>query len=97
MMEKRMEDMIHETLEGGGGTTQAKGNDQELIETLMSFKVSLGNVISSPSGSMWNFSVLMVSGLRVFQTIRTCSFIELVLGFIVKLIAQIVCNDRLEI
>jgi hypothetical protein len=38
MMEKRMEDMIHEALEGGGGITQAKGNDQELIVTLMSLK-----------------------------------------------------------
>jgi hypothetical protein len=44
MMEKRMEDMIHEALEGGGGITQAKGNDQELVVTLMSSKGSLGDV-----------------------------------------------------
>jgi hypothetical protein len=44
MMEKRMEDMIHEALEGGGGITQAKGHDQKLIVALMSSKVSLGNV-----------------------------------------------------
>jgi hypothetical protein len=36
--------MIHETLEGGGGITQAKGHDQELIVTLMSLKGSLGDV-----------------------------------------------------
>jgi hypothetical protein len=44
MMEKRMEDMIHEALEGGGGITQAKGHDQKLIVALMSSKGSLGNV-----------------------------------------------------
>jgi hypothetical protein len=43
-MEKRMEDMIHEALEGGGGITQAKGHDQNLIVAHMSSKVSLGNV-----------------------------------------------------
>ena len=40
-----MEDMIHEALEGGGGITQEKGHDQELIVTLMSSKGSLGDVI----------------------------------------------------
>jgi hypothetical protein len=44
MMEKRTEDMIHEDLEGGGGITQAKGNDQKLIVALMSSKGSIGNV-----------------------------------------------------
>jgi hypothetical protein len=44
MTEKRMEDMIHEALEGGGGITQDKGHDQELIVTLMSLKDSLGDV-----------------------------------------------------
>jgi hypothetical protein len=39
-----MEDMIHEALEGGGGITQAKGLDQNLIVTLMSSKGSFGNV-----------------------------------------------------
>jgi hypothetical protein len=43
MMEKRTKDMIHEALEGLGGITQAKGNDQELIVNLMSSKVSLGD------------------------------------------------------
>ena len=42
MMEKRMEDIIHEALEGGGGITQAKGHDQKLIVTLMSSKSSIG-------------------------------------------------------
>jgi hypothetical protein len=44
MAEKRMEDIIHEALEGGGGITQAKGHDQKLIVALMSSKGSLGNV-----------------------------------------------------
>jgi hypothetical protein len=41
MMEKRMEDMIHEALEGGEGITQAKGHEQKLIVTLVSLKGSL--------------------------------------------------------
>jgi hypothetical protein len=44
MIEKRMEDMIHESLEGGEGITQAKGHDQKIIVALMSYKGSLGNV-----------------------------------------------------
>jgi hypothetical protein len=44
MVEKRMEDMIHEALEGGGGITKAKGHDQKLIVALMSSKGSLWNV-----------------------------------------------------
>jgi hypothetical protein len=44
MMEKRMEDMIHEALESGGSITQAKGHDQKLIVALMSSKGSLRNV-----------------------------------------------------
>jgi hypothetical protein len=43
-MEKRMKDMIHEALEGGGCITQAKGHDQKLIVALMSSKESLRNV-----------------------------------------------------
>jgi hypothetical protein len=44
MMEKRTEDMIHETLESGGRITQAKVHYRELIVTLMSLKCSLRNV-----------------------------------------------------
>ena len=39
-----IEDMIHEALEGGGGIAHAKGHDQELIVTLMSYECSIGNV-----------------------------------------------------
>ena len=39
-----MEDMIHETLESGGSTIEAKGHDQELIVALMSLKCNLRNV-----------------------------------------------------
>ena len=43
MTEKRIEDMIHEALEGGGDISQAKVHDQKLIVSLMSSKGSLGN------------------------------------------------------
>jgi hypothetical protein len=36
MMEKRMEDMIHEALESGGNIRQSKGHEQEIIVALMS-------------------------------------------------------------
>jgi hypothetical protein len=36
--------MIHEALEGGGGTTKSRGHDQKLIVALMSSKGSLRNV-----------------------------------------------------
>jgi hypothetical protein len=39
-----MEDMIHETLEGGGSITQTKEHDQKLIVVLISSKGSLTNV-----------------------------------------------------
>jgi hypothetical protein len=44
MVEKRMEDMIYEALEGGGEITQDKGHDQKLRVALMSSKGSFGNV-----------------------------------------------------
>jgi hypothetical protein len=44
MTKKMTKDMIHETLESGGGITQAKWHDQELIITRMSSKGNLGNV-----------------------------------------------------
>ena len=43
MMEKSMEDMIHEALESGGRITQAKGHDQKLIVALMNSKGSVRN------------------------------------------------------
>jgi hypothetical protein len=43
MMEERTEYMIHETLKSGGGITQEKGHDQELIVTLVSSKGNLGD------------------------------------------------------
>ena len=44
MIEKRIEDMIHEALESGGSITQAKGHDQKLIVAFMSSKYILTNV-----------------------------------------------------
>jgi hypothetical protein len=43
MAKKRMEDMIHEALEGGVGITQAKGHEQKIIVDFMSSKGSIGN------------------------------------------------------
>ena len=39
-----MKEMIHETLKSGGGITETKGNDQEVIVAHMSAKCSLGDV-----------------------------------------------------
>jgi hypothetical protein len=44
MMDKMMEDMIHQALDSGGSITQDKGHDQKLIVALMSSKGSLRNV-----------------------------------------------------
>jgi hypothetical protein len=44
MTEKRVKDMIHEALEGGGGITQDKGHDQKIIVALMRSKGNLRNV-----------------------------------------------------
>jgi hypothetical protein len=44
MMKKRMEEMIHKTLESGTSITQSKGNYQEFIMNLMSVKFFLGDV-----------------------------------------------------
>ena len=44
MTEKRMEDMIHKTLESGRRIAQAKGNYQEFKVTLTSSKCSIGDV-----------------------------------------------------
>jgi hypothetical protein len=43
-MEERMKNMIHETMKSGGGITETKGHDQELIVALKSEKCSLGDV-----------------------------------------------------
>jgi hypothetical protein len=43
-MEERTKDMIHETLKSGGGITETKGHDQELIVALMSDEMYLGDV-----------------------------------------------------
>ena len=44
MMDKRIEEMIHEALESGGRITQSKGHEQEHIVALMSLKGGLRNV-----------------------------------------------------
>jgi hypothetical protein len=42
--EERTKDMIHETLKSGGGITETKEHDQELIVALMREKCCLGDV-----------------------------------------------------
>jgi hypothetical protein len=44
MMEKRTEDMIHETLKSGGRIIEVEWHNKELIVTLMIYECSLGNV-----------------------------------------------------
>jgi hypothetical protein len=39
MIEKRMKEIIHETLESGGGITHAKENDQEILVTPHEFEI----------------------------------------------------------
>jgi hypothetical protein len=70
-MEKRMEDMIHETLEGGGGIIQDKGHDQELIVTLMSSKGSLGN-----SYSFHMYLVVAKTKIKFSKVLNTTQFIQ---------------------
>jgi hypothetical protein len=40
-MEEKTKDMIHKALKSGGGITETKGHDQELIVALLSVKCSL--------------------------------------------------------
>jgi hypothetical protein len=68
-------DIIHETLESGGRITQTKGNDQELIVTLMSSKGILGNVFL--------FHVYLVVAkmkIKFSKLLRTTQFIQQVIN-----------------
>jgi hypothetical protein len=63
--------MIHEALEGGGDITQAKGNDQELIVTLMSLKGSLGDVIF-----LHTYLVVARTKIKFREVLRTTQLIQ---------------------
>jgi hypothetical protein len=75
MMEKRMEDMIHEALEGGGGITQAKGHDQNLIMSLMSSKGSLGSVFL-----FHTYLVVARTKIKFSKELGTTQFIQVAIN-----------------
>jgi hypothetical protein len=71
MTKKRTKDMIHEDLEGRGSITQAKGHDQELIVTLMSLKVSLGDV-----SVLHTYLVVARTQIKFSETLSTTQLIQ---------------------
>jgi hypothetical protein len=75
MMEKRMEDMIHEALESGGSITQAKGHDQKLIVALMSLKCSLRNVCL-----IHTYLVVARTKIKFSKELGTTQFIQEVIN-----------------
>jgi hypothetical protein len=75
MMEERTKDMIHETLKSGGGITQAKGHDQELIVTLMSSKGSLGDVFL-----FHMYLVVARTKIKFCKVLSTTQFIQKVIN-----------------
>ena len=75
MIEKGTKDMIHEALEGGGGTTQAKGYDQKLIVALMSVKGRLGNV-----GLFHAYLVIARAKIKFSKELGATQFIQKVIN-----------------
>jgi hypothetical protein len=75
MMEKRMEDMIHEALEGGGGITQDKWHEQKIIVALMSSKGSLGNFYC-----FHTYLVVARTKIRFSKELGTTRFIQEVIN-----------------
>jgi hypothetical protein len=71
MIEKRTEDMVHETLESIRGITQDKGHDQELIVSLISSKGHIGNV------SLFNmYLVVPRKKIMFIKVLSTTQFIQ---------------------
>jgi hypothetical protein len=75
MTEKGTKDMIHETLEGGGGITQAKVHDQKLIVALMSSKGRLGNVCL-----FHTYLVIVREKIKFSKELGTTQFIQEVIN-----------------
>ena len=75
MIEKRMEDMIHEALEGGGGITQAKGHDKKLIVALVSSKGSLGDICL-----FHTYLVVARTQIKFGKVLSTTQFIQKVIN-----------------
>jgi hypothetical protein len=63
--------MIHEALEGGGGITEAKRHEQELIVTLMSLKGSLGDFIF-----LHMYLVVSIMHIRFNEVLSTTQLIQ---------------------
>ena len=75
MMEERTKNIIHETLESGGGITQEKWNYQELIVTLMSSKCSLGNVFL-----FHTYLVVAITNNKFSKVPSTTQFIQQIIN-----------------
>jgi hypothetical protein len=75
MTKKRMEDMVHEALKGGGGVTQPKGHDQKLIVALMSVKGCLRNV-----GLFHTDLVIARTKIKFGEELGTTQFIQEVIN-----------------
>jgi hypothetical protein len=75
MAEKRTKDMIHETLEGGGGITQAKGHEKKLIVALMISKGNLGKVCL-----FHTYLVVAQTKIQFSEELGTTQFIQEVIN-----------------
>jgi hypothetical protein len=75
MTKKRVEDMVHEALKGGGGVTQPKGHDQKLIVALMSAKGHLMNV-----GLFHTDLVIARAKIKFGEELGTTQFIQEVIN-----------------
>ena len=75
MTEKRVEYMVHEALEGGGGVKQTKGHNQKLIVALMSAEGSLGNV-----GLFHTYLVIARAKIKFGKELGATQFIQEVIN-----------------
>jgi len=66
-----MEDMIHDILKSGGGVTQSKGHDQELIVSLMGSEGSLGDFFL-----FHTYMVVSRMEIKFRKVLRTTLFIQ---------------------
>jgi hypothetical protein len=73
-MEKRMKDMINETLKSGGGIEETKGHGQELIEALVSVKCHLGDVFL-----FHTYLVVSRTKVKFGKVLRPTEFIQKVI------------------
>jgi hypothetical protein len=74
-MEEGMKYTIHGTLKSGGSIMQAKGHDQEFIETLVSSKCSLGNVFF-----LHTYLVVARTKIKFGKVLSTTQFMQKVIN-----------------